>query len=198
MHNKQVLHRDLKPENILLDDAGHIKLVDFGSARRLDASEQTTRFVGTAEYVSPEVLNDEEATAASDLWAVGCILYQMLAGTPPFSAESEYLIFRRIEELDYHFPPDFDPTAQLLVSSLLLIDQHARLGAGGELSELKAHAFFSECSPAIDFEQINSLPPPPLVPPPPLPSIDGDTVINLQLAERSLPAEDRLALAERQ
>ena len=101
LHGHGVVHRDLKPENLLLDEVGHLKLVDFGSCCRErlptaaaagdgvdgeaasgDAGRpaDTRRFVGTAEYVSPEVLGDGDATAASDLWALGAIAYQMLAG----------------------------------------------------------------------------------------------------------------------
>ena len=76
--------------------------------------------MGTAEYVSPEVLNDAEATEASDLWAVGCILFQMVCGRPPFQAASQYYTFKKIEELDYSFGDDDDvhPHAQELVGAL--------------------------------------------------------------------------------
>jgi len=100
-HNKGVIHRDLKPENILLDSQMHTKITDFGTAKilklpgkpdetqnsipSLESNERTeggraSSFVGTAEYVSPELLTDKNACKASDLWAFGCIIFQLLAG----------------------------------------------------------------------------------------------------------------------
>ncbi len=198
MHGKGVLHRDLKPENILLDDLGHIKLVDFGSARLLDSDEPAARFVGTAEYVSPEVLDDEEATAESDLWALGCIVYQMLSGSPPFSAESEYLIFKRIEEASFSFDDGFPELARSFVSALLVLRPDERLGAGGDYTSLQEHPFFTEGALAIDFATVHLLPPPPLVPPPPVPAIQGDSVLNADLAARSLDDDDRAELVRLQ
>ena len=205
MHAKRILHRDLKPENILLDDAGHIKLIDFGSARLLDSSDDYESFVGTAEYVAPEVLADEDATEASDFWALGCILFQMLSGSPPFQGESQYLTFERIKALDFTKPEAFDemiPAAREMVMGLLHPKPEARLGGAGTSgagSALRAHPFFTAAEPPIDFDTILTVPPPPLVPPPPMPSIDGDLVLNSQLVGHgALGLEDRKTLAERQ
>lgn len=91
-----IFYRDLKPENILLDEKMHILITDFGSAKvvkeeddvLVDGCVQKRRnsFVGTAQYVSPELLTDKTAHYASDLWALGCIIYQMISGLPPFRA----------------------------------------------------------------------------------------------------------------
>lgn len=136
MHNKGVIHRDLKPENVLLDDQMHVKITDFGTAKILDQkksngigsttgdplegveSDRAQSFVGTAEYVSPELLTDKNACKASDLWAFGCIIYQLLAGRPPFKAGNEYQTFQKIVGLDYSFPDGFPPLAKDLVSTL--------------------------------------------------------------------------------
>lgn len=124
--------RDLKPENILLDENMHILITDFGSAKMFneeqkdsdeeDGSMRSRRnsFVGTAQYVSPELLTDKSASHSSDLWALGCIVYQMVAGLPPFWARSEYLIFQKILKLEYEFPDGFSPSARNLVEKLLV------------------------------------------------------------------------------
>ena len=77
-------------------------------------------FVGTAQYVSPELLVDKAAGKSSDLWALGCITYQMVSGLPPFRSRSEYLIFQSILKLDYEFPDGFYPLAKKFVLDLLV------------------------------------------------------------------------------
>ncbi|RMZ82657.1 hypothetical protein DV738_g1634, partial [Chaetothyriales sp. CBS 135597] len=155
MHRRGVIHRDLKPENVLLDDNKHIKITDFGTAKLLgqikdatgrtgfeqDSSSTANRassFVGTAEYVSPELLTDKNACKASDLWAFGCIIYQLLAGRPPFKAANEYLTFQKIVGLDYDFPRGFPDVARDLVERLLVLDPQRRL----TIEHIKNHAFF--------------------------------------------------------
>ncbi|KAJ9117630.1 hypothetical protein QFC22_004480 [Naganishia vaughanmartiniae] len=144
MHERGVIHRDLKPENILLDEDMRIKVTDFGSAKVLDLSElpigkslQNVRgsnatdrdatqeerkrsFVGTAEYVSPEVLRNEHASFAADIWAFGCILFQMLAGRPPFRGATEYLTFQQVLKAEYEFPEGFDEQAKALLQQVLV------------------------------------------------------------------------------
>ena len=210
MHAKRIVHRDLKPENILLDDVGHIKLIDFGSARMLDSTEPYDTFVGTAEYLAPELLNDEECGEACDLWALGCILFQMLNGNPPFQVlGSPHLTMEAIKAwpLEYAHPETLDAlpdTARKLIVELLHPNPTQRLGAPGstvgEYATLREHAFFTTGEPPIDFDELTSTPPPPLAPPPPLPSILGDgSVLNGQLARRGpLPPADRAILLEAQ
>lgn len=161
MHARGVIHRDLKPENVLLDDQMHVKITDFGTAKMLDIPNPTepssngagassagspldgenTRansFVGTAEYVSPELLTDKNACKASDLWAFGCIIYQLLAGRPPFKAGNEYLTFQKIVALDYEFPKGFPEIAKDLVERLLVLEPSSRLS----IEHIKNHEFF--------------------------------------------------------
>lgn len=155
MHDRGVIHRDLKPENVLMDDNKHIKITDFGTAKMLsaykDSSGRTTyendssptenrasSFVGTAEYVSPELLTDKNACKGSDLWAFGCIIYQLLAGRPPFKAANEYLTFQKIVALEYEFPRGFPDIARDLVERLLVLEPTRRLS----LENVKAHPFF--------------------------------------------------------
>ncbi|XP_048407959.1 3-phosphoinositide-dependent protein kinase 1 isoform X3 [Stegostoma tigrinum] len=147
LHEIGIIHRDLKPENILLSEDMHIRITDFGTAKVLSSDSTQARansFVGTAQYVSPELLTEKSACKSSDLWALGCIIYQLVAGLPPFRAGNEYLIFQKIIKLEYEFPEKFFPKAKDLVQQLLVFEHTKRLGCEemGGYGLLKAHPFF--------------------------------------------------------
>ncbi|XP_048846947.1 3-phosphoinositide-dependent protein kinase 1-like isoform X1 [Brienomyrus brachyistius] len=165
LHAKGIIHRDLKPENILLNEEMHIQITDFGTAKQLSSDSKQARansFVGTAQYVSPELLTEKSACKSSDLWALGCIIYQLVAGLPPFRAGNEYLIFQKIMKLEYEFPDKFFPKAKDLVEQLLLLDPRNRLGCEevGGYPPLKGHSFFE----SISWDQLHLQTPPKLTP----------------------------------
>lgn len=91
-HEKGVFHRDIKPENLMLGSDGHLKIIDFGIASIKGAPRVTYRgfsgLMGTPEYMSPEQIKGERGGARSDIYAVGCVLYHMLAGEPPFTSDN--------------------------------------------------------------------------------------------------------------
>lgn len=91
-HRAGIVHRDIKPGNIMITTAGEVKVMDFGIARSLAdtgmALTQTAAVVGTAQYISPEQARGEQADARSDLYATGCVLYELLTGRPPFVGDS--------------------------------------------------------------------------------------------------------------
>lgn len=169
LHKYGILHRDLKPENILLNENMHILITDFGSAKLLEdesgAADKVDEplpkrksFVGSPQYVSPEILTGRGSSNASDLWAIGCILYQMLTGLPPFQSQSEYLIFQKIQKLEYSFHEGFDEEAKDLIRKLLIIEPADRLGTNDSVyyTSIRSHAFFS----GVDFDNLaNSTPP---------------------------------------
>ncbi|KAJ1819738.1 serine/threonine protein kinase [Coemansia sp. RSA 2675] len=166
MHMERTLHRDLKPENILLGSDMHILITDFGTAKMFPKGESDQRansFVGTAEYVSPELLTEKSADRNSDLWAIGCIAYQLLAGRPPFKGSNEYQTFQKILKLDYAFPPTMPPLACDMVERILAIEPEGRLGSTqrGGFKELKAHPFFH----GFDWQDLPTRTPPPMAGP---------------------------------
>ena len=96
IHGHGVIHRDLKPENIMIDDADHIKIIDFGISANLGARRITfaklTDTMGTPDYISPEQVQGGRGDARSDVYAVGVMLYEMLTGTVPFTGSNPFVI----------------------------------------------------------------------------------------------------------
>ncbi|HWE59801.1 MAG TPA: protein kinase [Solirubrobacteraceae bacterium] len=88
-HAAGIVHRDIKPANVMVDDHGHVKVLDFGIARLTSGTSltQTAMVIGSAAYLAPELIRGTSADARSDIYAIGCVLYELLAGQPPFTGE---------------------------------------------------------------------------------------------------------------
>lgn len=111
-HQKGVYHRDLKPENLLLAPDGRLKIVDFGIALMEGAPRVTWRgfsgLMGTPEYMSPEQIRGERGSAASDIYAIGCLTYHLLSGAPPFTGDNPMAV------MNQHMTQSPDPLLHLL------------------------------------------------------------------------------------
>jgi eukaryotic-like serine/threonine-protein kinase len=120
-HAAGIVHRDVKPANLLLAPDGTLKITDFGIAKR--AGNETTGLgvlLGTASYVSPEQVRGEPATPASDWYSFGCVLHELLAGTPPFTGPTVDVVMR--QHLDAHLlakDPADRPSSSAQVTELL-------------------------------------------------------------------------------
>ena len=213
MQKMKLIHRDLKPQNIMIDEKGNLKVIDFGTVRKVgyyydkremkfkeekvleridsedikgvknivnpdeeddndeeeedmeddenDGSQKEKKpkvrnkrimtFVGTAEYISPEVIGDRPAEYGTDIWAFGVMLYEMYYNRTPFKAATTYLTFRNIEKPQIKFPDNsiIPDNAKDLIMKILVVDPKKRLGGGDpgtsyDIKSLKKHPFFKK------------------------------------------------------
>ncbi len=119
-HRHGIVHRDIKPGNVMLTRTGGVKVMDFGIARAVTASQatmtQTAAVIGTAAYLSPEQARGEPVDARSDIYSTGCLLYELLTGRPPFTGDSPVSVaYQHVREappppsrVDPDLPPEID------------------------------------------------------------------------------------------
>jgi serine/threonine protein kinase len=139
-HDAGVIHRDLKPSNLLLTAEGRIVVVDFGIAKRRDDTNEDVltsarEVIGTLAYLSPEQLEHGFADERSDVWGLGCVLYEMAAGAPPFGKGGSQTTAAILRD-EPSFPPTVRPAVVLVVTACLRKSSFARVGSARELAAM--------------------------------------------------------------
>eukprot|EP00042_Codosiga_hollandica_P035481 m.263483 g.263483 ORF g.263483 m.263483 type:complete len:349 (-) comp54644_c0_seq4:56-1102(-) len=136
---------DLKLDNVMLDAEGHIKIADFGMCKEnVSATNKATTFCGTPDYIAPEIILEVPYDGSVDFWALGVLMYEMMAGQPPFDAETEDELFPAILKQEVLYPVWLSREAVAIIKSFLMKKPEERLGSGpnGE-ADMKGHAFFA-------------------------------------------------------
>lgn len=152
LHKRGIVYRDLKPENLILDAKGHIRITDFGLSKEGVEGDTITSICGTPEYLAPEILRKRPYGVAVDWWSMGTLLYEMIAGLPPFYDKNRQVMYRKILEAPMEPPPFMSPEALDICSKLLIREPTARLGYKGA-EEIKAHPFFK----SIDWAALDKM-----------------------------------------
>ena len=139
----KIIHRDIKPENLLLDDNYRVLLSDFGWSNFLDDNEFRKTFCGTPEYLSPEMAKKSGHNEMVDIWALGVLMFEFLAGYAPFSGSTPKELYSNIKKLKIHWPDDFPPLAKNLITKILKLNPSERLN----INEILDHAWFTQNPP---------------------------------------------------
>ncbi|XP_072194154.1 ribosomal protein S6 kinase beta-2 isoform X1 [Excalfactoria chinensis] len=144
LHSNGIIYRDLKPENIMLNSQGHIKLTDFGLCKEsIHDGAVTHTFCGTIEYMAPEILAHSGHNRAVDWWSLGALMYDMLTGSPPFTAENRKKTIDKILKGKLVLPPYLTPDARDLLKKFLKRNPSQRVGGGpGDAADVQKHPFF--------------------------------------------------------
>ncbi|XP_077507654.1 serine/threonine-protein kinase PLK1-like [Amblyomma americanum] len=127
MREQQVVHRDLKLRNLLLNEKMELKVADFGLSTRINyEGERKKTLCGSPNYIAPEILSKKGHSFEVDVWSVGCILYTLIVGHPPFVASTLEETYARIKQNRYSLPPTMSSEARDLIRSILQQDPKKR------------------------------------------------------------------------
>ena len=150
LHGNGIVYRDLKPENLLIDGEGHLKITDFGFAKEIRDS-RTYTLCGTPDYLAPEIIKNKGHGMAVDWWALGVLIFEMLAGYPPFYDTDHMRTYQKILESNVHFPSHCTRFARDIIRKLLQKDVTKRIGnLHGGVRDITSHAWFD----SLDWAQL--------------------------------------------
>lgn len=143
LHEHKIIHRDIKPENLLLDQNYRVKLSDFGWSNFKEDDDTRKTYCGTPEYLAPEMVKKQPHDYSIDIWSLGVLLFEFLAGYAPFTGASHTELFTNIKRLKINWPVDFPPLAKNLVTRILKLNPKER----PSLDEISAHSWFEQNPP---------------------------------------------------
>ena len=149
LHSKNILYRDLKLENIMLNENVYLTLIDFGSCKIIEEpKELESSFIGSPDYISPEIINGDGHNKLSDWWSFGVLLYELLHGATPFHDEKIERIFDLIttSKIRFNSKVVLTPETRDLILRLLNKNPNERFGRGEE-GEILLHPFFNSVKP---------------------------------------------------
>lgn len=171
LHTQQIIYQDLKPENILLDSNGYVKLADFGAAKYVYQTKDYKTFIGTADYIAPEVLKKQPYTKAVDWWSLGILIFELLYGKPPFFQQNPKATFRHILTEPPMFPHDnyVSQDCKEFIQRCLVKNPEQRIGSESD-DELIAHKWFA----TIDVKKLTHFE----LLPPIIPEINSETDVD--------------------
>jgi serine/threonine protein kinase len=151
LRKNNLIHRDMKPHNILLSLSGNVKIADFGFVASTNDNKLMDTLCGSPIYMAPEILKYNKYDEKVDLWSIGIILFEMLTGKPPFTANNHIQLLRIIETTDFKIADDIIISNECidLLKSLIVVNPKYRIS----FQNFFSHPFFDN----YDFEKINNI-----------------------------------------